>query len=253
MSCSPIAILGKAYPFDVVIKDSDGNPINPVVDIVYKVYEGNNATEILSGLMTTSFDTQVGLCYAQFDCSVANGFSRDEIYKISVLTTISDVILLQSYSFTCFGVDSVVVVPETGVCHFTSTSMFELKLAKLAADNNLEFDNSDKVMTYMRLEAAYQAIEGALIPRGLTRVQISTWSRGEEFQLDIATYWYCKDSGWGGKMEGEVDWTTVFNRIKELEKISIVDNDGILLLNGTGPVALVMDLLDINNKLNISY
>ena len=111
----------------------------------------------------------------------------------------------------------------------------------------------DNIIAARRLDEAYNAIESALIPRGLTRVQVSTWARGEEFQLDIATYWYCKDSGWGGKMVDEKDWTTVFDRRKELMDISVIDNDGTLLLDSKSKVALVMDLSAINKNLGITH
>lgn len=107
---------------------------------------------------------------------------------------------------------------------------------------------TDAARALQRLNEAYNAIEGALIPRGLSVVQISTWARGEEFQLDIATYWYAKDSGWGGKLVDEVDWTKVFDRTKKLSTVAIINNDGVLLSAGHG-VAVGMDLMDINENL----
>jgi len=102
-----------------------------------------------------------------------------------------------------------------------------------------------------RLENAYDIIEGALLSRGLTVVQISTWARGEEFQLDLATYWYGKDEGWGGQLMEERDWLGVFNREKELETIPIVSNDGVLLASGAGIVAQGIDMLEGNANLGI--
>jgi hypothetical protein len=253
MSCSSIAILGKTFPFNTTIIGSDAVAVNPTRDVTYKVYAGNDDEEILSGLMDKAFDERAGLCYAEFDCTTANGFSNGEVYRIVVSTTVESIELIQTYSFTCLGTGTLSVVSEEGVSHFTSTSMFELKLAKLAADNNLVFGNEDKTMLYFRLEAAYAIIQSALITRGLTDVQISTWNRGEEFQLDIATYWYAKDSGWGAKTFEEKDWTTVFNRVKELEAVAVISNDGDVLLGSKGPVADVVNLLDINYDLGISH
>lgn len=108
----------------------------------------------------------------------------------------------------------------------------------------------DSVVALRRLENAYNAIMGALLQRGLTSVQISTWARGEEFQLDIATFWYCKDSGWGGKDIDEVDWTKVFDRSKELKTVAVVSNNNVLLLSGTA-VAEGQDLLSSNESLGI--
>jgi hypothetical protein len=100
-----------------------------------------------------------------------------------------------------------------------------------------------------RLESAYDIIQGVLMKRGLTDVQISTWQRGEEFQLDIATYWYGRDSGWAGKADEERDWLLVFNREKELTDVPIVDNTGVLLESGKGVVAEGINLINENEKL----
>lgn len=102
-----------------------------------------------------------------------------------------------------------------------------------------------------RLESAYDIIQGALMMRGLTPVQVSTWQRGEEFQLDIATYWYGRDEGWGGKKDDERDWLTVFNREKELKDVPVIDNTGVILLKGVGIVADGVDLITINANLGI--
>lgn len=111
----------------------------------------------------------------------------------------------------------------------------------------------DNIIARRRLDQAYNAIEAILIGRSLTRLQLSIWARGEEFQLDIATYWYCKDSGWGGKLVDEKDWTKVFDRISELEKMTIIDNNGNILLQGKGPVAKVIDLISANTNLGINF
>ena len=135
--------------------------------------------------------------------------------------------------------------------HFTTSDIFKDKLAKLAADNNLDFSLEDEIVLDRRLENAYNAIEGVLLSRGLDLISISTWKRGEEFQLDIATYWYAKDSGWGGKAYDEKDWTKVFDRLKELATLPIISNEGEILARGTGPVAVGQNLLDTNAALGI--
>jgi hypothetical protein len=127
------------------------------------------------------------------------------------------------------------------------------KLKKLAADHEMEFGKVDENVLVRRLENAYEIIKGALLTRGLTVIQISTWARGEEFQLDLATYWYAKDCGWGAKEKDEVDWTTVFNREEELMTVPLVSNDDVLMGPGKGTVASGMQLLDINADLGIDY
>lgn len=140
------------------------------------------------------------------------------------------------------------------VVHFTTLEAMQQKVAKLAADNKLEFDVNDTAVLTRRLDQAFHIIETVLIARGLSAVQISTWSRGEEFQLDIATFWYGKDSGWGGKLIEEKDWLKVFNRETELIVVPVVSNDGVLLVGGVGEaVAVGMDLMAINQGLGITH
>lgn len=107
---------------------------------------------------------------------------------------------------------------------------------------------NDEAIAQRRLEEAYNEIMSKLIARGLTATQVSTWVRGEEFQLDIATFWLAKDYGWGGRDEDEIDWTKVFDRRAELDTVAVVNNDDELLLSGKG-IAVGMDLLDINETL----
>jgi hypothetical protein len=135
--------------------------------------------------------------------------------------------------------------------HFTTTDKFKEKLSKLAANNNLTFESEDVKRLEQRLTEAYNEIEGALLVRGLSVMQISTWKRGEEFQLDIATYWYAKDCAWGGKAFEEKDWTKVFDRRMELTKVPIVSNDGVVLSKATGAFAEGLNLLDVNASLGI--
>ena len=108
----------------------------------------------------------------------------------------------------------------------------------------------DEIVAARRLEQAYDEILGTLMTRGLSAVQASTWARGEEFQLDIATFWYAKDCGWGGKIVDEVDWTKVFDRREELKTVSILNSDDDLLLK-SGVVAEGVNLIDINANLGI--
>jgi hypothetical protein len=135
--------------------------------------------------------------------------------------------------------------------HFTTLEKFQNKISKLATDNSLEFNTNDVERMRQRLEFAYNIIEAALMERGLTQIQVSTWKRGEEYQLDIATFWYAKDCGWGGKLIEDKDWTKVFNREGELSTAAIVTNDGVLLSKTKGPVAKVIDLKQVNENLGI--
>jgi len=138
------------------------------------------------------------------------------------------------------------------VIHFATLGTFIKKIKKVAADHEMILTEVDKDTAQRRLENSYDEIEGALLSRGLSVVQISTWARGEEYQLDIAMYFYCKDSGWGGRLEEETDWTTVFDRRKELVKLPIISNDGVVLSKSAGAVASGMDLEAINDNLGIS-
>jgi hypothetical protein len=108
---------------------------------------------------------------------------------------------------------------------FTTTELLEAKLSKVAADHNLTFQAADSVIAARRLLNAYQIIVGKLIDRGMTLAAIATWSRGEEFQLDIATWWYGCDSGWNRMQRDDTDWLTVFKREKELDSVVLLDSD----------------------------
>lgn len=135
--------------------------------------------------------------------------------------------------------------------NFTTVEKLRDKLAKLAANHQLEFNEVDNTRIEARLRDAYNEIVGILTVRGLNMIQISTWARGEEFQLDIATFWFCKDSAWGARILDEKDWTKPFDRREELKTIPIISNDGTLLARATGAVAEGLDLLEVNKNLGI--
>lgn len=108
---------------------------------------------------------------------------------------------------------------------FASTDLLEAKLKKVAADHNLVMKAADSVIALRRLTNAYHIIIGRLVERGLTKATIDTWIRGEEFQLDLATYWYGCDSGWKRMQRDERDWLNVFDREEELKTVPLLDED----------------------------
>lgn len=132
--------------------------------------------------------------------------------------------------------------------HFTTVEKFKDKIKVLVTSHDLKLDNSETTELRRRLSESYNEIEGALLARGISAVEISTWARGEEFQLDIATYWYCRSKGWGAKNTDEQDWVKPFDRRAELQTVAIVSNDSILLAGSKNAVALGMDLRDINRN-----
>ena len=141
-----------------------------------------------------------------------------------------------------------------GAEQYKDISQLEINIDSLTGGGEYKIESDVKgrgAALERRLESAYDIIQGVLMARGLTNVQISTWQRGEEFQLDIATYWYCKDEGWGGKLAEERDWVAVFNREKELMTVPVVTNEGVLLLGGAGIVADGINLIDQNANLGI--
>lgn len=112
------------------------------------------------------------------------------------------------------------------VIGFADTADLEAKVAKVAADHNMTLNAVDSAVAARRLASAYQIVLGALIDRGLSKAQADTWARGEEFQLDIATYWYGCDSGWNRMQRDDQDWLRVFNREEELATVKLLDADG---------------------------
>lgn len=108
---------------------------------------------------------------------------------------------------------------------FTTTDKLEAKVKKLGAQHNLVLTGVDSTIALRRLENAYEIVIGALVNRGLTKAEADTWRRGEEFQLDIATYWYGCDSGWLRMQRDERDWLKVFNREAELATVVLLKAD----------------------------
>lgn len=140
-----------------------------------------------------------------------------------------------------------------GAIGFTTAEKLYEKIKKLGSDNNMELQAPDENEVTRRLNDSYNMIVAKLVNRGLTLIEVSTWVRGEEYQLDIALYWYAKASGWGGKIDGEVDWTTVFNRIDELDTIAILNSSGEVLLKDNKRFAVGMNLIEANNLLGDYY
>jgi hypothetical protein len=132
--------------------------------------------------------------------------------------------------------------------HFTTVEKFKDKLQVLANTHGVSFNPQETAELKRRLEEAYNEIEGVLIPRGISRVQISTWARGEEYQLDIATFWFCKSKGWGAKLVEEKDWTKPFDRRTELSTVAVINNDGSVLSGSKNAVAVGIDLQTVNEN-----
>jgi hypothetical protein len=129
--------------------------------------------------------------------------------------------------------------------HFTTLEKFQDRISKLLANHSLVINATDTSIMTDRLNYAYNAIEDALMARGLTAVQISTWKRGEEYQLDIATYFYILDCGVFKNTEGEEDWVKAFDRREELKVVTVISNDDVLLIKSIG-FASGVDLQTIN-------
>lgn len=129
------------------------------------------------------------------------------------------------------------------VIGFADTADLEAKVAKVAADHNMTLNAVDSAVAARRLASAYQIVLGALIDRGLSKAQADTWARGEEFQLDIATYWYGCDSGWNRMQRDDQDWLRVFNREEELATVKLLDADG-EPLGESGVAAAVWDITE---------
>jgi hypothetical protein len=129
------------------------------------------------------------------------------------------------------------------VIGFADTADLEAKVAKVAADHNMTLNAVDSAVAARRLASAYQIVLGALIDRGLSKAQADTWARGEEFQLDIATYWYGCDSGWNRMQRDDQDWLRVFKREEELATVKLLDADG-EPLGESGVAAAVWDITE---------
>jgi hypothetical protein len=135
------------------------------------------------------------------------------------------------------------------VSHFTTTEKFLNVIKQLCGNQNITFDIIEDEIMLRRLENAYEIIAGKFMTRGLTEVQISTWRRGEEYQLDIATYWYGRNNGWGMKdSEDEKDWLKPFDRTEELESVPVISDSGDLLIIGDADknFAVGSNMIEVN-------
>jgi hypothetical protein len=122
---------------------------------------------------------------------------------------------------------------------FTATTKFEAKLGLLMGSGVV-----DSTAAARRLQNAYDTIVSRLVERGLSLAVVNTWKRGEEFQLDIATYWYGCDKGWMRQQRDEKDWLTVFNREKELATVPLIKTDFTSLSAGGDVAAAVWNIED---------
>ena len=108
----------------------------------------------------------------------------------------------------------------------------------------------DTTVITKALTNAYKIILSALLSRGITDDEINLWTRKEEYQSDIAVYLYAK---YLGKLTGDdKSKYDPYNRIKELETVSIVTTDeyGVHTVVSNGSFEpQILDLKQINYDL----
>jgi len=257
MGCPAQAILSKNLVFSITTRSSTtGAPADADTAPSYSIYEDETNTAILTGTMTKPDALKTGFYTEQIAVSTANGFEIYKTYTVLVEATVSGILGNKTFNFVCISQEDWPTPGSTEAgttVGFTTVGDLSAKLNQVAADNNMTFSDANAATMLRRLIDAYNEIVSRLMKRGLTQAEISTWVRGEEFQLDIATYWYGRDCGWGSKLQEERDWIKVFDRTKELDDVAVISNDGNLLLSGTKKFAKVMDLMAINENLGIVY
>jgi hypothetical protein len=109
-------------------------------------------------------------------------------------------------------------------------------LLKVAADSELIDDNSPwQTIIEDSNESAYQEILGRLSDRGFTMAQIESWSRRQEFNIDIGLFWALTKGG--GLHAYDDRFIVKLDRREELDSVAILDSSGSALgPSGSGTV-----------------
>jgi len=252
MPCPTQAIIDETLVFSVNTRSgTTGEPTDADSVPEYSVFEDETATAILTGTMTKLVGSKDGFYTEKITTSEANGFETAKTYTILVEVVVGGVHGNISYNFMCLDSSSLPSpsVPSGTIYGFTTIDSFSQKLSAVAADHNIEWNSDNTTIMVRRLQQSYSEILDALMGRGLTGAQVDSWRRGEEYQLDIATFWYGRDYGWGSKVEEERDWIKVFDRRAELRTMSIFGTDGSLLTGNDKTFGLAFDLETINSNL----
>lgn len=256
MSCPTQAIITKTIVFTIntrdpasgLAKDADSAP-------TYSVYEDETNTPIKTGSMTALGDGEVGHYSESLSIVTADGYEPYKSYSIRISAVVDTIVGKKEFSFNVVNLKDVTEGSEDSgtTWGYSTLGALVAKLEKLSADNNITFDLSDQARMFQRLKDSYNEIMTILMGRGLTEVQVSTFGRGAEFQLDIATYWYGRDSGWGTRLEEERDWIKVFDRRDELRDMTILDNSNNLLTKGKQGYAQTFDLTSKNKDAGVYH
>ena len=126
------------------------------------------------------------------------------------------------------------------------------RIEKITSDNREPLSVSDHVLIARRNAQGYDTILAALSARGLSKVQADLWTRGKEFQLDIATYWVLVDLYSGKAPNDKSDWIERYNREAELNVVEMLDVSGVELGEASAGFAFRdMNLEQINDDLGV--
>lgn len=129
---------------------------------------------------------------------------------------------------------------------------FTKRLKAILRDESFAFDDIESSLITTSITDAYNLIRSKLISRGVSPTDILNWSRGAEFQSDIAVYMYCISTGLhqtSQNTEDQRSWWKEFDRRKELDTVEVVLGDD--SPTDAAGLAHVINLVDVNNNLGI--
>lgn len=135
---------------------------------------------------------------------------------------------------------------------YLSDTVFIKRLKAVLRDESFAFDETETDLVTAALTDAYNLIRSKLIARGVAAADILSWSRGSEFQSDIAVYMFCISTGLhqtSANTENQRSWWKEFDRRKELDTVEVVLSDD--SATDAAGLAHVLNLVDVNENLGI--
>ena len=125
------------------------------------------------------------------------------------------------------------------------------RVRRLTTAYDDDFSVEDQAILEEKTLDAYHDIAAVLIERGFTAAQILTWAQREEYQRDIAAYYFLLAVGF--RRGDKESWIEEFKRLEELEDKALV-TDALAKIDPEvipdGPFRVV-DIEAINEALEI--
>ena len=133
-----------------------------------------------------------------------------------------------------------------GAIGYTTLELLQMRILGIFQDGQGELSALEVALATECLTQANNIIRSVLLNRGMEAAEVSNWSRGAEFQLDIAIYQYIISLG-KHRGDEETQWHKAYDRREELNTVELVG------VNDTPSVAsqgvAMIDLQTVNANL----